>query len=186
MADHPTLVKPPPVDPSKSAIENVLDLTDLSPIGPVRTPAASFHPFLTQCAAGHVHEHQAALAPPRSPRHIRRCCDRPLPCRSAANRSLELHSPQYALLLCTCGRQRDPGHVLRRTRPGREIVCYPNSASETEGEVYIHDYDVVCAREFRRSQNHHACNSAASGDPAPSGGGRHRGDRESHLGKTIR
>ena len=35
MADHPTLVKPPPIDPSKSAIENVLELTELSAIAPV-------------------------------------------------------------------------------------------------------------------------------------------------------
>ena len=35
MADHPTLVKPPPIDPSKSAIENVLELTELGAIGPV-------------------------------------------------------------------------------------------------------------------------------------------------------
>lgn len=33
-----TLVKPPAVDPSKSAIENVLELTELSAIGPVRLP----------------------------------------------------------------------------------------------------------------------------------------------------
>jgi len=39
MADHPTLVKPPPVDPSKSAIENVLELTELGAIGPVRLPS---------------------------------------------------------------------------------------------------------------------------------------------------
>ena len=35
MADHPTLVKPPPIDPSKSSIENVLELTELSAIAPV-------------------------------------------------------------------------------------------------------------------------------------------------------
>jgi len=35
MVDHSTLVKPPPIDPSKSAIENVLELTELSAIGPV-------------------------------------------------------------------------------------------------------------------------------------------------------
>ncbi|KAH8597704.1 thioesterase-like superfamily-domain-containing protein [Bisporella sp. PMI_857] len=34
MADHPTLVRPPPIDPSKSAIENVLELTELSAIAP--------------------------------------------------------------------------------------------------------------------------------------------------------
>jgi hypothetical protein len=37
MADHPTLVKPPPIDPLKSSIENVLELTELSAIAPVRT-----------------------------------------------------------------------------------------------------------------------------------------------------
>lgn len=34
MADRQTLVKPPPLDPSKSAIENVLELRELSVIGP--------------------------------------------------------------------------------------------------------------------------------------------------------
>lgn len=34
MVDHSTLVKPPPIDPSKSAIENVLELTELSAIAP--------------------------------------------------------------------------------------------------------------------------------------------------------
>lgn len=38
MADNPTLVRPPPLDPKKSAIENVLELTELAAIGPVRTP----------------------------------------------------------------------------------------------------------------------------------------------------
>ena len=36
-----TLVKPPPIDPSKSRIENVLELTALRDIGPV-----SFSPWL--------------------------------------------------------------------------------------------------------------------------------------------
>jgi len=44
MVDHSTLVKPPPIDPSKSAIENVLELTELSEIAPVRLPDPSHHP----------------------------------------------------------------------------------------------------------------------------------------------
>jgi hypothetical protein len=35
MAEHATLVKPPPINPSKSAIENVLELTELAAIAPV-------------------------------------------------------------------------------------------------------------------------------------------------------
>lgn len=35
MADRRTLVRPPPLDPMKSAIENVLELTELKQIGPV-------------------------------------------------------------------------------------------------------------------------------------------------------
>ena len=42
MADRPTLVKPPPLDPSKSSIENVLELTELSAIGPVSLPSEPF------------------------------------------------------------------------------------------------------------------------------------------------
>ncbi|KAJ8067261.1 hypothetical protein OCU04_004623 [Sclerotinia nivalis] len=34
MTDRPTLVPPPPINPSKSAIENVLELRELSQIGP--------------------------------------------------------------------------------------------------------------------------------------------------------
>jgi len=34
MAEYPTLVRPPPIDPSKSAIENVLELTELRDFGP--------------------------------------------------------------------------------------------------------------------------------------------------------
>ena len=37
MSDFPTLVKPPPLDPSKSQIEGLLELTQLGPIDPVRT-----------------------------------------------------------------------------------------------------------------------------------------------------
>ena len=39
MSDFPTLVKPPPLDPSKSQIEGLLELTQLGPIDPVRTQA---------------------------------------------------------------------------------------------------------------------------------------------------
>lgn len=35
MPDNPTLLKPPPLDPTKSAIENVLELTELAAIGDV-------------------------------------------------------------------------------------------------------------------------------------------------------
>ena len=40
-----TLIKPPPIDPSKSPIENVLDLTQLADIGPVsyKLGSDSFH-----------------------------------------------------------------------------------------------------------------------------------------------
>ncbi|KAK3335481.1 acyl-CoA thioesterase-like protein [Cercophora scortea] len=34
MGDRPTLVRPPPLDPNKSAIENVLDVTELAVLGP--------------------------------------------------------------------------------------------------------------------------------------------------------
>ena len=49
MADHATLVKPPPIDPSKSAIENVLELTELGAIAPVS--AVFCHHFLFNVAA---------------------------------------------------------------------------------------------------------------------------------------
>jgi len=45
MTDHPTLVRPPPIDPSKSAIENVLELTELGAIAPV----CLFHPTRSLC-----------------------------------------------------------------------------------------------------------------------------------------
>lgn len=36
MAKRVTIFEPPPLDSSKAAIENVLDLTPISDIGPVR------------------------------------------------------------------------------------------------------------------------------------------------------
>jgi hypothetical protein len=36
MAEHPTLIRPPPLDPSKSEIENILELTHLRDVDPVR------------------------------------------------------------------------------------------------------------------------------------------------------
>lgn len=44
MVEYATLIKPPRVDPSKSAIENVLELTPLSAIGPVSNPPAPSPP----------------------------------------------------------------------------------------------------------------------------------------------
>lgn len=45
MTEHrPTLVKPPPLDSTKAQIENALELTDLSVIGPVRSfPGPYYH-----------------------------------------------------------------------------------------------------------------------------------------------
>lgn len=37
MASRSTLIKAPEIDPSKAQIENALELTDLSIIGPVRS-----------------------------------------------------------------------------------------------------------------------------------------------------
>lgn len=37
MARNTTLLMPPPIEPSKSIIENLLELTDLSTIEPVST-----------------------------------------------------------------------------------------------------------------------------------------------------
>jgi len=40
MGDRSTLVREPPLDPSKSAIENVLELRELAAIAPVRRSLA--------------------------------------------------------------------------------------------------------------------------------------------------
>jgi acyl-coenzyme A thioesterase 1/2/4 len=46
MAKRVTLFEPPPLDASKAPIENVLELTPVVDIGPVRTPSLSlFHLF---------------------------------------------------------------------------------------------------------------------------------------------
>lgn len=42
MASRPTLITPPPLNPDKSAIENVLELTELAAIAPVRTENPPF------------------------------------------------------------------------------------------------------------------------------------------------
>lgn len=166
MADRPTLVKPPPVDPSKSAIENVLELTELSAIGPVglsRKPlhftylflsfrSPTFH-MLTCISPGHVHQHQTPLAPPRSPRHLRRRRNRAMSRRSAAHRPAQFHSPQHALLFRSSRRQRDTCHVLRRARPRGEILCNTHSPSSAAREMYIHYYNEFCEGEQRREEN---------------------------------
>ena len=41
MADRPTLLRPPPNDPDKAPIENVLEVTELAVLGPVSDPAMS-------------------------------------------------------------------------------------------------------------------------------------------------
>lgn len=37
VAGRPTIMKPPPDDPSKAPIENILEITQLSVLGPVRS-----------------------------------------------------------------------------------------------------------------------------------------------------
>lgn len=47
MGEHrPTLVKPPPQDTSKAPIENALELTDLSVIGPVSHQDIKLDPYI--------------------------------------------------------------------------------------------------------------------------------------------
>lgn len=90
--DRSTLVAPPPVDPSKSAIENVLELTALSPIGPVsRKPCPARYEYLFW--SGYLHKHEAAMAPTRSTRHLWRGSHCTMPGSSPTNRSISLHCP---------------------------------------------------------------------------------------------
>lgn len=130
MANRSTLVKPPPLDSAKSSIENVLELTDLSVIGPVSlslmlcctekpilSPSQLHNLRLTYLPPGYLYKHQAPLASPRSPRNLRRRRNRTMSRSSPTNSPTQLHSPQHALLLCLSRRQRDTGHVLRRARP---------------------------------------------------------------------
>ena len=42
MSEHSTLIKPPPLDPNKSEIESVLELTQLKDIDPVRLNPFAF------------------------------------------------------------------------------------------------------------------------------------------------
>jgi len=105
MADRSTLVKPPPLDPSKSAIENVLELTELKVIGPV-----CFSLYLPrECVmlklflAGHLHEYPSVVASPRGSRNLRRRSHRTMSLCRAENGPWQLHSTQHALLFCACG-----------------------------------------------------------------------------------
>jgi hypothetical protein len=96
MADHPTLVKPPPDDPSKSAIENVLELTELAAIAPVCSLLKSFdlpHIHSLTLSLGHLHQYPGTMASTWSTRNLRRRRNRPMPGGSPENRSRELHSP---------------------------------------------------------------------------------------------
>lgn len=86
MSKRVTIFEPPPLDPSKAAIENVLDLTPISDIGPVRR-------FFFREAGkslikytGRLHKHPTAMASPRRARHLRRRRDRAMPVSRTTNR----------------------------------------------------------------------------------------------------
>lgn len=102
MGKNVTLFDDPGVDATKAPIENVLELTPVVDIGPVQ----QVHPIpriqknkLTTHSTGCFHQYPPPLAPPRSPRHLRRRRYSPVPLRSHANRPLRFRRPQHALLL---------------------------------------------------------------------------------------
>jgi len=163
MVDHSTLVKPPPIDPSKSGIENVLELTELSAIGPVRIFYSSHAQFQLTHPTGHVHQHTTPLAPTRRTRNLRRRRNSTMPLSSPANRPLELRSTQHALLLRARRRQRNTSHVLRRARPRREIIRNTHCAGKAEREMHIHNHDVFRAGEERREEDDKPCGTVAGG-----------------------
>lgn len=56
-----TLIRSPAVDPSKSPIENVLELTELYEFGPVRRPLLQLvYPTYIR-AAGYIHQHTVSI-----------------------------------------------------------------------------------------------------------------------------
>ena len=155
MADRNTLVRPPPLDPSKSTIENVLELTELRVIGPVGLPYQSSR-MLKLKIPGHFHQHPPPLASPRGSRNIRRRCDSAMPLRCTKNSPFKFHRPQHALLFRSRWRLRNTSHVLRGARPGRAFICYAHRAGAPTWEMYIHNDHVVCKGKQRRQETSRA------------------------------
>ena len=150
MADRSTLVRPPPLNPSKSAIENVLELTELSAIGPVGSAipqlfnSLSYNGSLTYIPSGHLHQHSSSLASARSARNLRRRGDSTMSIRRPANSATSFPRPFHALLFRACRRCHHSRHVLCRTRTWRSLICYKNSASSSKRKMYLHHH-----HEFR-------------------------------------
>lgn len=107
MAKRVTLFEPPPLDESKAPIENVLELTPVVDIGPVRLPP--FTPPLDPLHRNHslsiltqlgcLHQYPSTLASPRRPRHLWRSRHRPVPLGRNANGPDRFRRAQHALLL---------------------------------------------------------------------------------------
>src|SRR5436305_14344020 len=99
MSQHPTLVLPPPVDEAKSPIENILELTELTAIGPVSKKSILKRHEVTDGPLGYLHQLEKAMAPSRRTRHIRWRCDRTMSVCRPTNRSGIVHDTLDALLL---------------------------------------------------------------------------------------
>lgn len=97
MADRSTLVRPPPLDPSKSSIENVLELTGLKAFGPVCLPIQMEQPKLPRnnpdsvCLIGRIYKYSPFMASSWSSRYLWRSSD----CTMSVSRSTDCARELY-------------------------------------------------------------------------------------------
>ena len=153
MSKRVTIFDPPEQDHSKALIENVLDLTPVVDLGPVRHPSSiTKRVILTNLSLslGCLYQYPPAMASPRSSRHLRRCRDRTVPISSHADGPGRLRRPQHALLLRTRGRFRNPNSIPRRARTRREKLRDPNRAGATTGATDLHHHaELQPGRQWR-------------------------------------
>jgi len=177
-----TLIRPGPLDPSKSAMENVLELTALKDLGPVSllqifplpkipSPSLNSHTNLS-LPTGHLYQHPTPLAPPRRPRHLRRRRDRAMPRRGAADGAPTLHDPQHALLLRAGGRLDAARAVPRRARARGQVLRDAHRAGAAARAAHLHHHPVVHAGGLGRRQDGQSRRSHARGHRAAGGGSR--------------
>lgn len=148
-----TLIRPPPNDPSKSAMENTLELTRLSDIDPVSygllfNSKGSTNPTCPEP----LHEHPAVVASSWRPRCIRRSCYRPMPSSRTEDRRTPLHRTLNALLLCPCRERGDTDYLSCGASARWEELRNEDGTSTTEGKGHIHSHTQLPTGSARREE----------------------------------
>jgi len=166
MAKRVTLLDPPPQDHSKALIENVLDLTPVVDLGPVRLPPfAAQHSFLNTdpflASLGCLHQYPTAMAPAGSPRHLRWRRDRAVVISRHADCPYRFRRSQHALLLRSCRRLRNPYSISRRTGARWPKLRDPDRAGATARPPNFHHHPELQPRRQRRREDYQPCSPQA-------------------------